>query len=163
MNRILCIAIILAGALTASAADRFARDPEHISIATTGRIIKIDQKNKTLRVRGSDGQTLSFRAVSSNISQMMQGIKQKIGVTLPGGITIALPGRAKTSSKPADNGANSGANSLEEYCVVTNHDTAFEDGSDSIRFEDFKTGETVSIHGVLSGNTVTASRIAKWF
>ena len=159
MNRILCIAIILAGALTASAADRFARDPEHISIATTGRIIKIDQKNKTLRVRGSDGQTLSFRAVSSNISQMMQGIKQKIGVTLPGGITIALPGRTKTSSKPAD----SGPSNLEEYTVVTNNDTAFEDGSDSIRFEDFKSGETVSIHGVLSGNIVTASRIAKWF
>jgi len=159
MNRILCIAIILAGALTASAADRFARNPEHISIATTGRIIKIDQKNKTLRVRGSDGQTLSFKAVSSNISQMMQGIKQKIGVTLPGGITIALPGRNKTTSKPAENTPNN----LEEYTVVTNNDTTFEDGSDSIRFEDFKNGETVSIHGVLSGNTVTASRIAKWF
>ena len=156
MNRILCIAIILAGALTASAADRFARNPEHISIATTGRIIKIDQKNKTLRVRGSDGQTLSFKAVSSNISQMMQGIKQKI---LPGGFTIPLPGRNKTTSKPADNTANN----LEEYTVVTNNDTTFEDGSDSIRFEDFKNGETVSIHGVLSGNTVTASRIAKWF
>jgi Domain of unknown function (DUF5666) len=159
MNRILCIAIILAGALTASAADRFARDPEHISIATTGRIIKIDQKNKTLRVRGSDGQTLSFKAVSSNISQMMQGIKQKIGVTLPGGITIALPGRTKNSSKPADNSANN----LEEYTVVTNNDTTFEDGSDSIRFEDFKNGESVSIHGVLTGSKVTASRIAKWF
>src|SRR6185369_15942686 len=105
MNRILCIAIILAGALTASAADRFARDPEHISIATTGRIIKIDQKNKTLRVRGSDGQTLSFKAVSSNTSQMMQGIK-RIGVTLPGGITIALPGRTKSPSKPAGNSEN---------------------------------------------------------
>ena len=159
MNRILCIAIILAGALTASAADRFARDPEHISIATTGRIIKIDQKNKTLRVRGSDGQMASFKAVSSNISQMMQGIKQKIGVTLPGGITIALPGRNKTTSKPAQDTANN----LEEYTVVTTNDTAFEDGSDSIRFEDFKNGEIVSIHGVLSGNTVTASRIAKWF
>jgi hypothetical protein len=158
MNRILCIAIVLAGALTASAADRFARDPEQISIATTGRIIKVDQKNKTLRVRGSDGQTLSFKAVSSNISQMMQGIKQKIGVTLPGGITIALPGR-KPPSKPADNSTNT----LEEYTVVTNNDTAFEDGSDSIRFEDFKAGETVSIHGVLSGSTVAASRIAKWF
>jgi hypothetical protein len=39
----------------------------------------------------------------------------------------------------------------------------FQDGGDVIRFEDFKTGETISIHGVLEGKTIVASRIAKWF
>ncbi len=159
MKRILCIASVLLAVMPASATDRFARDPEHISIATTGRIIKIDQKSKTLKVRGSDGQSLSIRAVSQNVSQMMQGLKQHIGVTLPGGITIALPGRGKTSSKPADETIKN----LEEYTVITTKDTMFQDGSDSIRFEDFRNGETISIHGVLSGSTVTASRIAKWF
>ena len=37
-----------------------------------------------------------------------------------------------------------------------------EDGGDSIRLEDFKAGETISIHGSLTGTTLTASRIAKW-
>ena len=83
----------------AIAADRFARDPEQISIATTGRIVKIDAKNKTFKVRGSDGQSLSVRNVSQNVSQMMQGLKQHMGVTLPGGITIALPGRGKEPFK----------------------------------------------------------------
>jgi hypothetical protein len=159
MNRILTIATILLVALSASAADRFARDPEQISIATTGRIVKIDQKNKVLKVRGSDGQSLSIRSISQSFSQMMQGLKQRIGVTLPGGITIAFPGRGKNSSKPAPDPANI----LDEYTVVTTQDTVFQDGGEAIRFEDFKTGETISIHGVLGGSTITASRIAKWF
>ena len=157
MNRILCIAIVLFATVSASAADRFTRDPEHVSLATTGRIVKIDLKSKTLRVRGSDGQSLSIRSVSQNISQMVGGLKQHIGVTLPGGITIALPGRGRSAPKPADNTGNN----LEEYAVVTTNDTVFQDGSESIRFEDFKTGETISIHGVLNGSTVTASRIAE--
>ena len=89
---------------------------------------------------------------------MMQGLKQRIGVTLPGGITIALPGR-KNPSKPANNAINN----LDEYIVVTTKDTVFQDGGESIRLEDFRTGENISIHGVLSGSQVTASRIAKWF
>jgi hypothetical protein len=90
---------------------------------------------------------------------MMQGLKQRIGVTLPGGITIALPGHGRTPSKPAD----STVNNLEEYNVLTTGDTVFQDGSESIRFEDFKTGETISVRGALTGSTLTASRIAKWF
>jgi hypothetical protein len=157
MNRILSFVMVLLLAASAGAADRFARDPEQISIATTGRIIKIDSKRKTIRVRGSDGQTLSVRSVSQNFGQVMQGLKQRMGVTLPGGITIALPGRGKSPSKAEER------NNLEEFAVVITDSTVFQDGSDSIRFEDFRSGEVISIHGVLSGSTVTASRIAKWF
>jgi hypothetical protein len=49
-----------------------------------------------------------------------------------------------------------------EYTVVTTGDTVFQDGVDAIRFEDFKSGETISIHGVLKGTTLTAFRLAKW-
>ena len=155
MNRILSIALLLLAAMSATAADRFAPNPEQTSIATTGRILRIDLKNKTLKVRGADSQTQSVR----NIAQMMQGIKQRIGFTLPGGIAIGLPGRnGKSPSKPAADAVNT----LDEYTVVINKDTVIQDGGDTIRLEDFKAGETISIHGVLSGTTLTASRIAKW-
>ena len=145
--------------MSASAADRFARDPEQISLATTGRIVKIDLKSKTLRVRVSDGQSLSVRNVHTNLSQMMVGLKQKIAVTLPGGITIALPGRnGKSPSKPE----NEKVNGPEEYIVVVTKDTIFQDGSDYIELEDFRPGETVSLHGSLKDNILTATRIAKW-
>jgi uncharacterized protein DUF5666 len=160
MNRTLSLAIVLTFALCANAADRFARDPEQITVATTGRIIKVDWKAKTLRVRGSDGQLPSVRVVSQNFSQMMTGLKQRIGVTLPGGITIAFPGRTK-NPVPAKTDENK--NNLEEYTVVTTDDTIYQDGADSIRFEDFKNGEMISIHGSLNGSTLTATRIAKWF
>jgi hypothetical protein len=159
MNRILPIAMLLLVASSASAADRFARDPEQISIATTGRIVKIDQTAKVFKVRGSDGQSLSFRNVSQNFAQVMQGLKQRIGVTLPGGITIALPGRAKNSRKSAEQKANT----LEDYTVIITEETVFQDGGEPLRFEDFRTGEMISVHGTLSGSTLTASRIAKWF
>jgi hypothetical protein len=160
MNRILCTAFLFLLAGSASATDRFARDPEQISIATTGRIVKVDAKNRTFRVRSSDGQSLSVRNMSQNVSGMMQGVRQRISVTLPGGITIALPGRGSRapSSKPAED-----INSLDEYTVTVTKDTLFQDGDETLRFEDFRTGETISIHGVLVGSTVTASRIAKWF
>ncbi|PYS42771.1 MAG: hypothetical protein DMG14_02930 [Acidobacteria bacterium] len=159
MKPILSSAMLLLLAISANAADRFARDPEQISIATTGRIVKVDAKNKTFKIRGSDPQTLSVRNVSQNLSQMVQGLKQRIGVTLPGGITIALPGHGGKS--PAKPGADAG-NNLEEYTVAITKDTVFQDGGEYIRFEDFRAGETISIHGLLNGNTVTASRIAKW-
>jgi hypothetical protein len=88
---------------------------------------------------------------------MIQGLKQRIGVTLPGGITIALPGRAKSKS------GGQVSNNPDEYTVTITDDTVFHDGGQSIRFEDFRAGEIVSIHGELSGNSLTASRIAKWF
>ena len=153
MNRILSLALLFAAAVSLNAADRFARDPEQISIATTGRIMKLDLKNKTLRVRGSDAQTVR------NVSQMMQSLRQRIGVTLPGGIAIGLPGRnGKTPSKPAGDPGNN----LDEYTVIITNDTVIQDGGEPIRLEDFKVGETISIHGLLSGTTIRASRIAKW-
>jgi len=160
MSRFLSIALILLSAVSAGAADRFTTNPQEIAVATTGRIVKIDAKNKTLRVRNSDGQSLSVRTVSQNFAQMIQGLKQHIGVTLPGGITIALPGRKASvkSVKTEDKPENS-----DEYTVAVTDRTVFQDGGDTIRFEDFKSGEVISIHGSLRGNTLTASRIAKWF
>ena len=150
--------MVLLLAMSAGAADRFAQDPEHTSIATTGRILKIDMKNRTLKVRGSDSQSLAVRNSSQNLSQTLRGLRQRIGVTLPGGITIALPGHGgKGPSKPAED-----INNLDEYTVVITDDTVFQDGGDEIRFEDFRTGETISIHGVINGNIIRASRIAKW-
>ena len=159
MNRILSSAILLFLAISANATDRFARDPEKVLTATTGRITKIDYKNKTLKVRVADGQTLSVQKISQNLSQMVQGVKQRIGVTLPGGITIAWPGRStKTPSKPQQDAINS-----DECTVVVTKDTIFEDGSESLDFEDFRTGETISIRGELDGVVLKATRIAKWF
>ena len=159
MNRILATVLLSCLAVSASATDRFAPDPEQMPIATTGRIVKIDSRNKTFKVRGSENQGLSVRNMPQNISGMMQGVKQRISVTLPGGITIALPGRgAKTPSKPAEE-----ANNLEEFTVVVTRKTVLDDGGEPVGFEDFKIGETISIHGELNGTTLTASRVAKWF
>lgn len=155
MNRTLSVALLLFVAISANASDRFARDPEQLSIATTGRIVKVDLKNKTLKVRGSDTQNQPIR----NISSMMQGLKQRIGFILPGGISIGLPGRnGKNASKPAADSVNN----LDEYTVIVTNETIIQDGGDTIRLEDFKAGETISIHGTLIGNILTASRIAKW-
>jgi hypothetical protein len=160
MNRILSIAVVLLLTASAFATDRFNRDPEQMSIATTGRIIKIDAKNRSMKVRGSEGAA----ARSAAPAEMKESLWQRIGVKMPnmrmpGGITISLPGRATKvpAAKPAPD-----TNNLNEYTVVTNSDTMFQDGIDSLRFEDFKSGETISIHGLLNGSTLTASRIAKW-
>ena len=161
MNRILPLAMALLFAVSASAAERFVLDPDPdpagTSIATTGRIVKIDAKNKTFKVRGSDAQSLTIRNLSQSISNLMQGVKQRIGIALPGGLSIPLPGR-KTPPKSQQK-----TNSLEEYTVIITDDTQLQDGVDSLRFEDFKNGETISIHGILDGSVLTASRVAKWF
>jgi hypothetical protein len=161
MTRVLPLALVLLFTMSAGATDRYARDPEQTSLATTGRIVKIDTKNRILKVRASDGQALSLRSVSQNFTQMMQGLRQHIGVTLPGGLTISLPGRVRNTTKTPE--AKETKDSPGEYTVVTTDETLFQDGGETIRFEDFKNGETISIHGVLSGSTLTASRIAKWF
>ena len=109
-------------------------DQERTSIATTARIIRINSKAKTMVVRSSEGS-----AVRSGPAIEMPG------VMIPGRISITLPERA-------------GA----EFTVVTTGDTTFQDGVDPLQFEDFKRGETISIHGVRSGRIVTASRVAKW-
>jgi hypothetical protein len=157
MSRLLSIAVLLLVAVSARATDGNWRNPEQITLATTARIVKIDFKSRTLKVRGSDGQQVR------NLPDLKQSFRQKIGVTLPGGITIALPSiiTGRNSSKTASPAANE-QNNLDEYIVVVTRDTAIQDGADTIRLEDFKAGETISIHGVLSGTTLTASRIAKW-
>lgn len=161
MNRILSIAIVFLAAISANGADRFARESEGTQISTTGRIVKIDFKNKTIRMRGSDGQAISVHNVTQNISLWMQGVKQRVGgVTLPGGITIALPGR--NGKNPPPKTTTETTNNLEEYTVVITKDTLFQDGSDSIRLEDFRAGEVISIRGAIDGSILTASRIAKW-
>jgi hypothetical protein len=111
-----------------------AKGDSDASIATTARIIRINSKAKTMVVRSSEGS-----AVRSGPAIEMPG------VMLPGRISITLPERA-------------GA----EFTVVTTGDTTFQDGADALQFEDFKRGETISIHGVRSGRVVTASRVAKW-
>ena len=71
----------------------------------------------------------------------------------------SLPGRnGKSPSKPE----NEKVNGPEEYIVVVTKDTIFQDGSDYIELEDFRPGETVSLHGSLKDNILTATRIAKW-
>ena len=124
-----------------------------MAIATTGCIVTIDLQNKTFKVRGSDAQAISNlvdvrpkRTVSAPI------------ISFPGGVSIHFPGRA--AKNPA--GRNGTTPNLDEYTVVITGKTLFQDGADAIRLEDFRLGETISIHGVLSGNTLTASRIAKW-
>jgi hypothetical protein len=56
----------------------------------------------------------------------------------------------------------SGFKNTDEYTVIATAHTVFQDGVDRIHFEDFKTGETISIHGLLKGTTLTAFRLAKW-
>ena len=155
MSRLLSIAVLLLMAVSAGATDSNRLNPEAVTIATTGRILKIDLKNKILKVRGSDGQQIR------NLADMKQSLRPRIGVTLPGGFTIALPSII-TGKNPPSKPASNQQNNLDEYTVVVTRDTVIEDGSDSIRLEDFKSGETISIHGSLTGTTLTASRIAKW-
>jgi hypothetical protein len=66
------------------------------------------------------------------------------------------------TGKEAQPKRNSSVKNADEYIVVTTGDTVFKDGVDAIHFEDFKSGETISIHGVLKGTTLTAFRLAKW-
>jgi hypothetical protein len=74
-------------------------------------------------------------------------------------VSGSLPLRTGKEDQPK---RTSSVTSASHYTVVTTGDTVFQDGADAIRFEDFKSGETISIHGVLKGTTLTASRLAKW-
>jgi hypothetical protein len=75
-------------------------------------------------------------------------------------VTISATGRTMRVSNSSK--STSTVKNVYEYTIVTTGDTVFQDGVDAIRFEDFKSGETISIHGVLKGTTLTASRLAKW-
>jgi hypothetical protein len=118
-------------------------------IATTGQIIKINTSDKTLTVSGpasAAGNNLLPRQRSWRLGVQVSGI------FIPGRLTIPLP-QAKSPSN---------LERQDEYTVLTTTDTVFQDGADDIRFEDFKSGETISIHGALKGTTLTAARLAKW-
>jgi hypothetical protein len=156
MKRLLIIAVLLAFAASGFATDRFNQYPERMALATTGRIIRIDLKSGTLKVRGAESQP------TKSVPEIKESLWQRIGVKMPNvrmpaRIAIALPGHASkvSSSKPDTINPN-------EFLVVTTDDTLFQDGSDPLRLEDFRVGETVSIHGVINGTTLKASRIAKW-
>ena len=131
LQRLLIVTIagvlLLLTALSADAADRDHFAPDSTLLATTGRIVSMDLKNKTFKIRASEG----FAGPT---------------VLLVGGVSVRLPGRA-----------------ANDYTVVTTGKTLFQDGGEPIKMEDFKAGETISIHGTLNGNILTATRIAKWF
>jgi Domain of unknown function (DUF5666) len=134
MFRTVAAALVLLAAMSAFGSGRINGDQERGSIATTARIIKVNTKTRTMLVRSSGGPALR-NAPAFEVP----------GFRIPRG--IALPALAGI---PYD------------YTVVTTGDTTFQDGADPLQFQDFKNGETISIHGVRSGRTLTASRVAKW-
>ena len=158
MSRVLSIAILLLVTASAYATDRLNQDPRQTPIATTGRIMRMDLKSRTLKVRGAENQPA--RSVPEFKASLWQRIGVKMpNVRMPGRLTINLPGRTPKvpAAKPGSEMFNP-----NEFLVVTTDNTVFQDGIDPLRLEDFHAGETISIHGVLSGTTLQASRIAKW-
>src|SRR3989442_11406801 len=75
----LVLVLFLFAAVFAKAADRYRLAPDGTFIATTGRIMMIDLKNKTLRVRASDDQfTQSFlQAKQSDTSPVITLFRQQ--------------------------------------------------------------------------------------
>jgi len=145
------LAIFSFATLLAAAADQDRLTGDGMFIATTGRIVLIDLKTKTLKVRGSDNQStpLFARTKTQTPSPL---------ISLPGGFTIHIPHRIeRIPSKTAGSQLHP-----DEYTVVVTSKTVIQDGADCIRLQDFTQGETISIHGVFNGNTLTASKIAKW-
>lgn len=135
INRSIAFALLSIAAISLFANARSNADSGRNTIATTARIIKINAKTKSMVVRSSEAPA----------DAGPQRIELRVpGMMIPGGIAIAVPPRGS------------------DYTVVTTSETAFQDGIDCLRFEDFKSGETISIHGVLSGKTLTATRVAKW-
>jgi Domain of unknown function (DUF5666) len=150
MKQLLMVIVLLSAAICAMAADGNRLASDGMFIATTGRIVMIDAKNRTFTVRGSDGPAIRDFARAKHVTSPV--------IILPGGFSIHFPGRIERN--PAR--TNGSAPNLDEYTVVITDKTVFQDGAESRRLEDFTVGETISIHGVLAGNTLTASRIAKW-
>jgi hypothetical protein len=158
MYRTVSVVVASLVALSVFATDKVTGNSGSLSIATTARIVRIDRKARTMRVRSSERSPSTGHLLIEELSG--QRIEFKLPeIVMPGGITIALPGTGTTlPSKPVpDSAAN-----IEEYNVVTTSGTLFQDGADPIRFDDFTAGETISIHGVLKGTVLTASRLAKW-
>jgi hypothetical protein len=137
--------------IAAATADQDRPVGDGMFIATTGRILSIDLKTRTIRVRGSDNErTPMFARTKAPVASS--------GITLPGGFTIHIPRRVdRIPSKTTTSSLGP-----DEYTVVLTGKTTIQDGADPIRLEDFSAGETISIHGIFSGNTLVASKIAKW-
>ena len=147
----LLLILFLLATVFAKAADRQRLAPDGTFIATTGRIMMIDLKNKTLRVRASDDQ------LTQNFLLAKQSDTSPV-ITFPGGATIRFPQRTGRHPSPA----GSTTPNLNQYMVVITGKTVIQDGAEPMRLEDFTIGETISIHGWYAGNTLTASRMAKW-
>jgi hypothetical protein len=147
----LLLILFLLSTVFAKAADRQRLAPDGTFIATTGRIMMIDLKNKTLRVRASDDQ------FTQRFLLAKQGDTSTV-ITFPRGATIRFPQRTGRHPSPA----GSTTPNLNQYMVVITSKTVIQDGAEPMRLEDFTIGETISIHGWYAGNTLTASRIAKW-
>ena len=116
MRAVLCASFLLVAAISLFAQDSPSRKPKPMFIATTGRIVAIDTKARTMTLSNSAGPAI-LQLVPSGLS---------------------------------------------EFTVATTTDTLFQDGAEPIRFEDFKLGETISVHGRLRGSVLKASRVAKW-
>ena len=155
--RTLSIALLMLMAVSGFAADRFNQDPEQMPIATTGRILRIDAKSRTLKIRASESQSAHI------VPEIKESLWQRISGRVPSvrmpSIAVILPGHAARNSsiRPSQEGLIP-----NEYMVILTDDTLFQDGIENLRLEDFHSGETISIHGVISGSTLKASRIAKW-
>jgi len=145
------VSVLAFASLLAAAADQDRLTGDGMFIATTGRIVTIDLQNKLLRVRGSDIEP------ARNLIRPKHRFSTAM-ISLPGGLSIHIP--LRVDRNPAKTSANTP--NLDEYTVVITGKTLIQDGGDPIRLEDFGEGETISIHGVLNGNTLTASRISKW-
>ncbi len=156
--RVVTVSIVLLIALRVFMTDTLGA-PEQIFIATTGRIIRIDANTKTMMVRGSEDPPVVSNPPVAQESSRQCNIVRMVRIVL-GGVGVGL---LETAGKmPQSKSPSEPTNSLDEYTVVATDETEFKNGGDSIRFDDFKSGETISIHGVLKGKTLTASRVAKW-
>src|SRR5436309_15960523 len=90
----LMLVLFLLSGVFAKAADRHRLVPDGMFIATTGRIMMIDLKNKTLRVRASDDQ------FTQNFMLAKQGDTSPV-ITFPLGATIRFPQRTGRHPSPA--------------------------------------------------------------
>jgi hypothetical protein len=158
MARVVTVSIVLFIASWVFMTDTFG-GPEQIFIATTGRIIMINATARTILVRGSDDPPVVSNSPATQESSKRCNVVRMLRIML-GGVGAGLP--EITVKMPQSKSSSDLANSLDEYTVVTTDETEFKNGGESIRFDDFKSGETISIHGVLKGKTLTASRLAKW-
>jgi hypothetical protein len=145
---LMVLAISLLTAAASSAADQDRLTGDGMFIATTGRIVAIDLQNRTLRVRGSDSEP------ARNLVRTRRHFSPAV-ITFPGRLSIHIPVRVASKTSPS-------LPNLDEYTVVITSKTLIQDGGDPIRLDDFTEGEIVSIHGVLRGNVLTASRLSKW-